>query len=149
MARDRLKCPCSARMRAMVSVGKGSSKMPALFENTPAGGRLGGPEAVELALSASVEAPNAVPVGFAVAVAVAVADAGTDAGTGSDTASAAGPDTDAGTDTASGTAAGTASDTVSRRGSSWVAFSAHFAKPRTLFRRPSGGWPPLAWFLIE
>ena len=91
-------------MRAMVSVGKGSSNMPALLENTPAGGRLGGPEEVEVAFSDSVAAPNAAPL--PVPGSDADADAGTDAGTDADAGTGTDTDTDAGCNVSPGAGLG-------------------------------------------
>ena len=75
-------------MRAMVRVGNGSSNRPALLENTPAGGRLGGPDSI----------------GFSDSVADSVtgADTGADTGAGAGTGAGTGADTDpgAGTDAA-------------------------------------------------
>ncbi len=87
----------------MVRVGKGSSNMPAVFEKTPTGGRLGGPEA---ASGSGSEPFGGVMDSTSGSVAPVGAGADTGAGTGTGTGTGADADTAADTDT------DTAADTV-------------------------------------
>jgi hypothetical protein len=128
----------------MVLVGKGSSNIPALWEKTPAGGRLGGPDTVSLT-------PTGADLGAGAGVGAGVdvdADPENVSGTDADSAEIDGKGASAGRSKRFGSS--TAGDGPGVAGAaSFRGCSAHFAMPSTLPSKPSDGGPAtrlrIAW----
>jgi hypothetical protein len=120
----------------MVLVGKGSSNIPALWEKTPEGGRLGGPDTVSLT-------PVGTDVGASGGVGVGVdadpdADRETVPGTDADSAEIDGNGASEGRPKRFGSSS--ASDGPGVGGAaSFRGCSAHFAMPSTFPSKPSDG----------